>query len=119
MSKINHSAEKRILKRRLVREFLHKKDQERYVCAASMTSEKFYRSKPWLDLRYRMLVLRGNRCNACGRGPKDGAIIQIDHIRPRYIYPELAFDPSNLQILCSSCNTGKGIVDKTDWIKRR
>lgn len=80
-----------------------------------MRSDKFYKSKRWLDLRYDVLKLQGNHCKACGKGPKKGACIQVDHILPRWIYPELAFDTNNLQILCSDCNSGKGIRDKTKW----
>lgn len=44
---------------------------------------------------------------SCGVGPKDGAIIQCDHIIPLYSRPDLALDPENLQVLCRECNLGK------------
>lgn len=117
-----HSREAKALRRKArkleVREFLTRKAEGNYVSAASMSSEKFYKSKAWLDLRYRVLVLKGNRCEACGKGPKDGATIQVDHIQARYIHPELAFDIANLQVLCRDCNQGKGTKDQTNWRKR-
>lgn len=105
----------RAIKRALIKDFLDRRDQENTAIASSMTSEKFYRSKRWLEMRYLILKKQGNLCKACGRGPKQGAVIQVDHIYPRYIFPELAFDPANLQVLCSDCNTGKGVKDKTKW----
>ena len=57
----------------------------------------------------------GSRCMACGRGPKNGAVIHVDHIKPRSIYPELALSFSNLQILCEDCNLGKMANAGRDW----
>lgn len=31
----------------------------------------------------------------------------IDHIKPLFKYPDLALDPTNLQITCSDCNISK------------
>ena len=41
--------------------------------------------------------------------------MNVDHIKPRKKYPELALDKSNLQVLCEECNHGKGNWDETDW----
>jgi 5-methylcytosine-specific restriction endonuclease McrA len=75
----------------------------------------FYSSTEWLQLRYKVLKIRGNKCEACGRGPADGTCIHVDHIKPRSIHPELALNASNLQILCKDCNLGKSNIDSTDW----
>ena len=32
----------------------------------------------------------------------------IDHIKPRKFFPELALDILNLQLLCAKCNKRKG-----------
>ena len=32
----------------------------------------------------------------------------IDHIKPLFLYPDLALDTSNLQIACGQCNISKG-----------
>lgn len=83
------------------------------------TSAIFYRSPEWRDIRYQALELYGNRCFACGRGPKDGGVIvHVDHVKPRSIYPELALDIKNLQILCEDCNLGKMDRSSTDWRRR-
>jgi len=45
----------------------------------------------------------------------NGAVMNVDHIRPRKLFPELALDINNLQVLCHECNHGKGNWDQTDW----
>lgn len=55
------------------------------------------------------------RCMCCGATPKDGAVMNVDHIKPRKLFPNLALDINNLQILCHECNHGKGNWDQTDW----
>lgn len=79
----------------------------------------FLSSRAWLSLRYRVLKKYGARCQACGRGARDGAIVQVDHIKPRSRFPELALRIDNLQVLCRDCNFGKGTADTTDWRPRR
>ncbi len=81
--------------------------------------DHFLTSRAWLSLRYRVLKKFGARCQCCGRGARDGAIIQVDHIKPRSRHPELALRADNLQVLCRDCNLGKGTGDATDWRPRR
>jgi 5-methylcytosine-specific restriction endonuclease McrA len=77
--------------------------------------QKFYESREWRSLRYRILREQGGNCLLCGRGREHGVVLHVDHIKPRYHYPELELDPSNLQVLCEDCNMGKGASDQTDW----
>jgi 5-methylcytosine-specific restriction endonuclease McrA len=42
----------------------------------------------------------------CGVTTKDGATLEIDHIRP--VSRGGTNDPDNLQVLCRDCNAGKG-----------
>lgn len=79
--------------------------------------ETFYDSWAWKDLRYQALKKYGRRCMNCGQQPnKDNkVIIHVDHIKPIRIYPELALDINNLQVLCGDCNQGKGYWDETDF----
>ncbi len=67
--------------------------------------------------RVRMLALKkyGARCQCCGATPATGAVMNVDHIKPRKLFPQLALDVNNLQVLCSDCNHGKGNWDMTDW----
>lgn len=78
-------------------------------------SEDWYLSDAWKKLRYQAIVKYGNRCKCCGRGPKDGVSIHVDHIRPKSLWPQLALNIDNLQILCSDCNLGKGNKDRINW----
>jgi len=79
-------------------------------------SEEFLRSGEWRRLRMLVIKKRGARCECCGATPKDGVtVINVDHIKPRRDFPELALSESNLQVLCAVCNHGKGNWDKTDW----
>lgn len=74
----------------------------------------FYSSKEWLDLRYDVLLENGRVCMMCGaRAPI--VEIHVDHIKPRSKFPHLELDKNNLQVLCSSCNKGKGSRDQTDF----
>ena len=75
----------------------------------------FYQSKEWLELRARASEYYKGKCAMCGISAKQGAIIQCDHIKPKYRYPELALEFSNLQLLCRDCNVGKSDLFITDW----
>jgi len=75
----------------------------------------FYKSDDWMKIRYLALKNTDGRCCCCGVSAKDGAILHVDHIKPRSRYPELELDLDNIQILCSFCNKGKGAWDCTDW----
>lgn len=78
-------------------------------------SKAFYASDAWKRARYATLVYAGGRCACCGARPADGVILHVDHIVPRWKDPSLQLEPSNLQVLCSNCNVGKGAWDSTDW----
>lgn len=91
-----------------------RKERERGV--VDPASPEFLLSNEWRRLRMRVLVKRGRRCECCGATPEDGrTVINVDHIKPRKKSPELALVESNLQVLCDSCNQGKGNWDETDW----
>ena len=76
--------------------------------------EDFLDSYEWRKLRMQAIKKYGNKCMCCGSEPPD-VVINVDHIKPRKKYPELALDINNLQILCNPCNHGKGNWDETDW----
>lgn len=78
-------------------------------------SAEFYDSKEWMALRYQVLKERGAKCECCGATRADGVVIQVDHVRPRSLFPELALEKSNMQVLCRPCNLGKSNRDDTDW----
>ena len=78
-------------------------------------SKEFFTSKSWKELRKKVIDTYGERCQKCGYKKENGARINVDHIKPRLLYPELALDFYNLQVLCSCCNKDKGNDFQTDW----
>lgn len=80
--------------------------------------QDFYNSPAWLRVRYVALKRARGSCECCGARPSHGDPLHVDHIKPRSKRPDLALDPSNLQVLCRPCNLGKGNRDATDWRPR-
>lgn len=67
-----------------------------------------YGTERWKQLRYEVLCEQGSTCQICGATPRDGIRMNVDHIIPISMRKDLAFVKSNLRVLCSSCNWGKG-----------
>ena len=67
----------------------------------------FLKTGRWKRLKQLVYERDGNYCACCGKSPKDGVVLHIDHIKPRSLYPELEDDLDNLQVLCKDCNEGK------------
>ena len=85
----------------------------------SMTKDTFFSSREWRTLRYQAIRKYGQKCAACKRSAKsDNVTIHVDHIKPRFIYPELSLDIENLQILCEDCNIGKSYMYEDRWIAK-
>jgi 5-methylcytosine-specific restriction endonuclease McrA len=78
-------------------------------------TDAFLASYEWRRVRMQVLTKHGARCQCCGSTPADGVKMNVDHIKPRKLYPQLALDLNNLQVLCELCNHGKGNWDMTDW----
>lgn len=79
-------------------------------------SPEFVKSDPrWkrLSTAFRMLQLKRHgvlKCRLCGCVCDQNSETRksnIDHIQPRKTHPGQALDPSNLQVLCATCNKGK------------
>jgi hypothetical protein len=85
------------------------------VSIGNLPHDKFYQTKEWRTLRYHVIRKYGNVCMCCGKSPKDGAIIEVDHIMPRSSFPEYALAEHNLQVLCAVCNSGKSNIYMDDW----
>ena len=93
----------------------HPKKKQRKAKTQRRKSPSFYNTRQWKELRYKILVRFGARCQCCGATAKDGAKINVDHIVPLSRNWERRLDESNLQVLCGGCNMGKGATDMTDW----
>ena len=78
-------------------------------------SKEFLESPAWKRIRIQAFEKYGNRCQCCGASPQDGVRLNVDHIQPRKLFPELALSLDNLQVLCSDCNQGKGNWSMSDW----
>lgn len=79
-----------------------------------IASDDFLRSYEWRKVRMEVLTKYGAKCQCCGASPPN-VVINVDHIKPRRLFPHLALDVNNLQVLCEDCNHGKGNWDQTDW----
>lgn len=73
-----------------------------------INSAEFLQSYEWRQLRFLALQKYGRRCQCCGASPESGAVMHVDHVKPRRKFPALALDINNLQVLCEDCNHGKG-----------
>ena len=85
------------------------------VEGVDVRSKEFLSTYAWRNLRIKALNLYGRKCMCCGDTPENGAVMNIDHIRPRKHYPELALDIRWLQCLCGACNHGKGNELENDY----
>lgn len=95
-----------------------KRRERKYVPTpthADVASREFLQTYEWRRVRMMALKRYGARCMCCGASPETGATMNVDHIKPRKLFPQLALDLDNLQILCHECNHGKGNWDMTDW----
>lgn len=74
-----------------------------------------YDSLEWKKLRYATLRKFNFKCLACNSTNKE---LHVDHIKPHSIYPSLAFDENNLQVLCKDCNLSKSNKFEDDLINK-
>jgi hypothetical protein len=59
-------------------------------------SREFLDTYEWAQVRYQVLLkYRDKPCMACGRGPKQGVWLNVDHIKPRKTHPHLALSVDN------------------------
>ena len=54
-------------------------------------------------IKLRLLAERGNRCEHCGR-PATESKLELHHIQPISLRPDLRKDPDNLLLLCQECH---------------
>lgn len=94
-------------------------EEGRVTLPAAGGADHFLLSREWAAVRMVALERDGGRCSCCGRTAQDGIVINVDHIKPRRMFPELALTASNLQVLCSECNQGKGNRFTTNWRRKR
>ena len=86
-----------------------------FVEGVHVETQAFLQTFAWRKVRMEALKKYGAVCMCCGASPRTGAVVNVDHVKPRKLFPELALVLDNLQVLCSDCNHGKGNWDQTDW----
>lgn len=69
----------------------------------------------WKALKKRVFETYGYRCMKCHHLHSIKKFVNVDHIKPRKLFPDLAFDFDNLQVLCGRCNKEKGNLHCTDY----
>ncbi|WP_323717309.1 HNH endonuclease [Paracoccus aminovorans] len=67
-------------------------------------SRPVLKTRRWQVLRQIVLERDGWACVDCGT--RKGRL-EIDHVKPVRSNPELAFDPANCAVRCSSCHASK------------
>jgi 5-methylcytosine-specific restriction endonuclease McrA len=81
--------------------------------------KRLTRSNGWAKVRAARIDLIGH-CECCGKSPSmlKRFRLQVHHIKPFHVWPELELDPENLIVLCSnpSCHLDKGhLGDFRSW----
>lgn len=83
---------------------------ESYQKDKEKESKEYQRKAMTPSLRYDIMKRDGFKCVLCGRTPKNGITLHVDHILP--VSKGGKTVPPNLRTLCSICNLGKS--DKYD-----
>src|SRR3954470_3185680 len=89
--------------------------------ARFIASPEFLRTPEWRRLRYDALRANDGWCELCGRNKHQlppGEYLTVDHIQSRNARPHLALEVTNLAVLCSADNAGKGNRYSDDWRHR-
>jgi len=63
-----------------------------------------YTCKAWRQARAAAIKLCGARCAMCGVSVAGWKAARVDHIKPVRERPDLAFVPTNLRVLCATCD---------------
>ena len=79
------------------------------------TGSTLLKQKTWAELKKEVFNKYGYQCMCCGHIPKDKRNANVDHIKPRKYFPELALSFENLQVLCGRCNKAKSNKHATDY----
>lgn len=63
--------------------------------------------KNYKDIKNQLMDKFHGNCAYCGKKLHSNIDANIEHFRPKSIYPELEFEPSNLLLSCRECNAIK------------
>jgi 5-methylcytosine-specific restriction endonuclease McrA len=85
---------------------------------ASSEAEKLRKSPAYINWRTTVFIRDGKKCVFCG-SKKD---IEADHIKPRYLFPELTLELTNGRTLCHDCHSKtptymNGYMKREDFVE--
>lgn len=75
----------------------------------------FYKSPEWRALRILVIRILGPECACCHKIIKKSGDLHVDHVKPKYKFPELQLSITNMQILCEYCNVVVKFKKSTDY----
>ena len=73
------------------------------------------KNSQWAICREIIFKTYGTNCMRCAATKKEARSIQVDHIVPRHVRPDMTYRLVNLQVLCDECNRKKGVSENKDW----
>lgn len=95
-------------------ERLNRMSDNEIAATIRASATRFLDSHEWRRLRAEVIAHYGPQCMCCGATPQPWNL-NVDHIKPRKHFPELALAFDNLQVLCAHCNKAKGNKHSTDY----
>lgn len=69
---------------------------------------KYYKHQ---DIKKKLFASSYQKCAFCESKPAESGNIEVEHFKPKSLYPELAFDWENLLPICRRCNNSKSDHD--------
>lgn len=63
------------------------------------------------DIKKKLFASSNQKCAFCESKPAESGNIEVEHFKPKSIYPELAFEWDNLLPICRKCNDSKNDHD--------
>lgn len=68
------------------------------------TKAALYHTEQYVAFRKAILSRDGHKCTTCGSTGTRYNPLQVEHIKPKALYPELIFEPTNAKTLCLKCH---------------
>lgn len=94
------------------------KQRQYYEDNKDTAAYKAIHSKKWRDFRKKVIIADHGMCQRCliKFGRLNSYNLEVHHIAPRALAPELAFEEDNVVTLCKTCNLELGLngID-FDW----
>jgi hypothetical protein len=67
-------------------------------------SNAMYNTDSYKLFREQILKRDNYKCTTCGNFGSKYNPLQVEHIKPKALFPSLIFDPSNAKVLCMKCH---------------